>query len=94
MDVIRLSVSVCVLIICSCASAPSSSPNPPPCSESWYRYVEDKLHTGDSDGHGPDLGSAEWRSVVEFKLGIRGNPGIPHPESDQWCTYIERKLAR
>ena len=62
------------------------------CSESFYRMIEEKLSTGDGAGHGPDLGSDEWKSVVEFKLGIRGEPGVPDRDSDDWCGYIEQIL--
>ena len=44
--------------------------------------------TGDGQGHGPDLGSSEWRSVIEFKLGIRGDPSVPPRNSELWCAYI------
>jgi uncharacterized protein len=60
-----------------------------PCSDAWYRTIEAKLPTGDGQGHGPDLGSEEWKSVVEFKLGIRGKPGVPARDSAAWCTYID-----
>jgi len=65
-----------------------------PCSESWLQMVEQKLSTGDGQGHGPDLGSSEWRSVVEFKLGIRGNPDVPDRVSEEWCTYIDQAISR
>ena len=64
-----------------------------PCSKPWLRMVEQKLSTGDGQGHGPDLGSSEWRSVVEFKLGIRGNPGVPDRDSEEWCTYIDQAIS-
>ena len=60
------------------------------CTDAWYRSVEAKLPTGDGQGHGPDGGSDEWKSVVEFKLGIRGKPGVPARDSAAWCTYIDR----
>ena len=60
------------------------------CTSDWYVLVEKKIPTGDGQGHGPDMGSAEWRSVVEFKLGIRGNVDIPFLESEQWCSYINK----
>ena len=56
--------------------------------------VEETLSTGDGQGHGPDLGSSEWRSVVEFKLGIRGKPGIPDSTTEEWCTYIDQEISR
>lgn len=43
-------------------------------------------------GHGPDPGSLEWRSVVEFKLGIRGDAAIPPQATDRWCEYIDEYL--
>lgn len=64
------------------------------CTEDWFRMVEDQLATGDGQGHGPDPGSLEWRSVVEFKLEIRGDPSVPPAESDQWCNYINERIVR
>ena len=43
------------------------------CSDGWFSLVETKVMTGDGQGHGPDLGSLEWRSVIEFRLGILGH---------------------
>ena len=59
------------------------------CTTDWYSVVEKQVSTGDGYGHGPDLGSGEWRSVVEYKLGIRGNPEVPSRGTDQWCDYID-----
>ena len=63
-----------------------------PCTEEWQRYVEERVQTGDSEGHGPDVGSMEWQSVVEFTLGIRGNPGVPSRETVDWCRHIDERL--
>lgn len=60
------------------------------CSESWYRSIEEKVPTGDGRGHGPDLGSEEWKSVVEFKLGIRNQPTVPPRDSEAWCRFIQQ----
>ncbi|WP_447971013.1 MliC family protein [Nitrospira sp. M1] len=60
------------------------------CSHSWYRFVEGKVQTGDGQGHGPDIGSDEWKSGVEFKLGIRGKPDVPSRDSEVWCHYIDQ----
>ena len=65
-----------------------------PCSSDWYALVEKRIPTGDGHGHGPDQGSTEWRSVVEFKLGIRGDTAIPPVDSDQWCEYIDSRYVR
>lgn len=60
------------------------------CSDSWYRSTEEKVPTGDSHGHGPDIGSDEWKSVIEFKLGIRDKPNLPSRDSQTWCRYIDQ----
>ncbi|MBW6509172.1 MAG: hypothetical protein K0A94_06445 [Desulfuromonadales bacterium] len=59
------------------------------CSGEWYQSIEEKVTTGDGHGHGPDIGSEEWRSVVEFKLGIRGKATVPQRDSEAWCRYID-----
>jgi hypothetical protein len=91
---IRLTVALGIFIISSCGGGQNLGPDLQPCSEQWLQFVEGQLSTGDTEGHGPDLGSMEWRSVVEFKLGIRGEPAVPSRESDQWCTYIDKKIPR
>lgn len=60
------------------------------CNQAWFAKVEQQLTSGDGQGHGPDLGSLEWRSVIEFKLGIRGQANLPSKDSDLWCDYINR----
>ncbi|WP_062270338.1 hypothetical protein [Endozoicomonas arenosclerae] len=62
------------------------------CTESWYEYVESRVPTGDGMGHGPDLGSLEWRSVVEFKLGLRDQNLLPDRPSNGWCKAIDQFL--
>ncbi|GAA0791478.1 MULTISPECIES: hypothetical protein [Pseudomonadati] len=62
------------------------------CSEVWYQQVEKQLLSGDGQGHGPDLGSDEWQSVIEFKLGIRGDKTVPQRNTDAWCTFIDERL--
>ena len=61
-----------------------------PCSEEWNRFVEQKLVSGDGQGHGPDLGSDEWKGVIEFKLGIRGQADLPARDSDDWCQLVDQ----
>lgn len=60
------------------------------CSDAWYRTIDNKVPSGDGQGHGPDIGSDEWKSVIEFKLGVRGKPGVPRRDSDAWCQYVDR----
>jgi len=64
-----------------------------PCGDAWYRAIEQKVTTGDGRGHGPDIGSGEWKSVVEFRLGLRGEPDLPDRDSEAWCGYIERAVS-
>jgi len=64
-----------------------------PCSEPWFHEIESIVGTSDGRGHGPDIGSSEWRSVVEFKLGVREHPEIPKSGSQQWCNFINQ-IAR
>ena len=59
-----------------------------PCHAEWFQLVEQRYQSGDGQGHGPDLGSLEWRSTIEFKIGIRDDPSVPSLESEQWCAYI------
>jgi uncharacterized protein len=62
----------------------------PLCSASWYRSIEQKLPTSDAQMHGPDIGSEEWKSVIEFKLGVRNKPNVPDSNSESWCRYIDQ----
>jgi uncharacterized protein len=64
-----------------------------PCSDAWFQEVEAVLQSGDGHGHGPDIGSEEWMSVVEFRLGIRGDPGVPPRGSERWCAYIDELVS-
>jgi hypothetical protein len=83
-----------VLAKLGCSGTTSNQAIIQACTEDWFRLVEGQISTGDGQGHGPDLGSLEWRSVVEFKLGIRGDPSVPPAESAQWCTYINERIVR
>jgi hypothetical protein len=89
----RIVFLLCAVFIASCAIDSKHSAGPAPCSPQWFQFVEEKLATGDSEGHGPDLGSSEWRSVVEFKLGVRGDPAVPDRSTGQWCIYIDEMIS-
>lgn len=58
-----------------------------------FQRIEQSLSSSDDMGHGPDIGSAEWHSVIEFKLGIRGDGGIPDHGTAGWCTFMENVLT-
>ena len=70
------------------ASAGAESASP--CSKEWYQFVDQKLVSGDGQGHGPDLASDEWQGVIEFKLGIRDQVDLPNRDSDDWCQLIDQ----
>lgn len=89
-----ISLSLAMISTLGCvASAPTQSTSEPvACSEAWYSSVEQRLGTGDGQGHGPDIGSMEWKSVVEFKLGLREAANVPDPDTEAWCEHIEQRL--
>lgn len=99
MKVIKLiMIASCSIAVVACSSGvksivePTATENAAPqiCSNEWFTKIERELVTGDGQGHGPDLGSLEWRSVIEFKLGIRGDSSVPARDSALWCDYIEK----
>lgn len=69
-----------------------AAPAAEPCSRAWYEAVDALLVSGDGRGHGPDLGSDEWRSVMEFKLGVRGAADMPARDTPAWCRYIDARI--
>ena len=73
-------------------AAPDDAAAAPACSAQWYRQVEQTVMTGDGQGHGPDPGSDEWKSVIEFKLGLKNVPDVPSRSSDKWCRYIDQRM--
>lgn len=92
-------VIVCCLIVlglvsCASSSVQNNNVKPEVCTEEWFHYVEQRVITSDQQGHGPDSGSLEWRSVVEFKLGVRGKAYVPNPESRAWCEFIDAELEK
>ena len=64
---------------------------PRPCSWQLFHEIEERVGSGDGMGHGPDVGSAEWMSVIEFRLGIRDDESIPETGTNQWCGLIDNK---
>lgn len=98
---IGMAIGSAILLFCGCS--PTSEPQLSPasqlqqtqyCDQTWFKKVEMQIVTGDGNGHGPDLGSLEWRSVVEFKLGVTGNDSLPAVSSDLWCDYIDEHFLK
>ena len=89
-----LLVTIFGLMIVGCASTSENYNKFQPCSTGWFSQVEKKITTGDDQGHGPDPGSLEWRSVIEFKLGIRNSSKVPSLDTQQWCIYIHQNYIK
>ena len=91
---ICLCLTAVLFYTAACAEAGNAARSAPDtgmlCSGAWYRSIEEIVPTGDGQGHGPDVGSDEWKSVVEFKIGIRGRPDIPKRDSNDWCRHIDQ----
>jgi len=75
-------------LLLACDSANNNEAPAFKCTSDWYELVDKMVQSGDGRGHGPDVGSSEWRSVIEFKLGIRGKPEVPASYTHKWCEYI------
>jgi hypothetical protein len=63
-------------------------PVPPACSRQLYQDIEAAIQSGDGMGHGPDIGSDEWQSVIEFRLGVRDDPDVPERGTNSWCGHV------
>jgi hypothetical protein len=85
-------VGLAITIFFGCAGDTNNPPATQDCSDEWLAMMEKQLSITDRQGHGPDIGSLEWRSAIEFKLGIRDDPQTPPPESPQWCNYISQQV--
>ena len=87
-SMIRLLLATFGALVTTAALA-AQSPAPPLCSDAWNRMIDAKVTSGDGRGHGPDIGSDEWKGTIEFRLGVRGKPGIPPRSSEAWCRTID-----
>jgi uncharacterized protein len=86
--VLRVALAwLCCAAVPVVAAQPASAPR---CDAAWQRAVNARLEPG--DGHGPDLGSAEWFGAVEHQLGLRGTPGLPPAGSRAWCARVQQAL--
>ena len=101
----RLFILILTILISACSSQQKSSsinkPEPvkpapqeagPFCSAEWFRYVESQVISSDSMGHGPDIASKEWQSVIEFKLDLQAHSNLPPKNTPQWCRFIQNQL--
>lgn len=65
---------------------------PQPCTEAWFWLVESIVASGDGDGHGPDIGSDEWKSAVQHRLGLRSDEHAPPVSSSAWCYFLDAAI--
>jgi hypothetical protein len=89
-----LLLGIALSTVASCSPQPNQSNTTLLCSEDWLAQVERQIATADNQGHGPDLGSLEWRHTVEFKLGLRASTDIPARNSTAWCEYIDKHIIQ
>lgn len=81
-----------LLLLAGLLLSSGCSRSPEPCTDEWNSWVEQAVATADDQGHGPDLGSDEWKSVVEFRLGLRGDRSVPHRDDVAWCRHIDTEI--
>lgn len=60
-----------------------------PCSMEQLLRIEAQVNSSDGVGHGPDIGSEEWKSAIEFRLGIQNNSAIPKTLNLNWCNTVD-----
>lgn len=88
-----LTMLVGIGLLQGCASLHDSQTDlSEPCSDATLAMIAQQVPTGDGLGHGPDTGSEEWHSVVEFRLGVRGDASVPARHTRRWCRFIEVQL--
>jgi hypothetical protein len=87
MRIIRL-IERFVLLLVPVLAFSCSDP-PAPCTDPWYEWIETTVGSGDGQGHGPDSGSNEWKSVILFRLGLRDQAGVPEVTTREWCEYVD-----
>lgn len=78
-----MKILLAVLLICHSTLAHAAAPG---CDARWQRDVQARLG---GDGHGPDVGSAEWQGAVEHQLGLRN---LPARDTPAWCARVQQAL--
>lgn len=59
-------------------------------SKAWFAHVDALVRVGDSEGHGPDVGSLEWMGAVSRKL-FRDEP-VPEAGTKAWYEKVHKHL--
>lgn len=83
-------ILLAILICASCINKPTQQT--PLCSKQTLQNIEQVLSSGDLQGHGPDIGSAEWMSAIEFKLGIKTGYKFTSHVPQGWCDVIIKAM--
>lgn len=79
---------VALLMLVGCQQDAINSTPVIDCSIEGLKKIDQVVVTGDGQGHGPDIGSAEWYSVIEHRLKIKNDPVVPEMQTTEWCEYI------
>ena len=91
----RLATSLAVVVLSACTVEVDQSTNgQAPCSAETYELIENHIKISDAEGHGPDLGSSEWMSAVERRLGVDEDVSAPHEGTQAWCAYVIDRQQR
>ena len=86
-------ITILLLLLTACSAVSHNETRAPiPCAEEALLSIERQVTSSDSQGDGPDIGSQEWHSVVEFHLGVRGDKSVPARGTRLWCDFIEAKI--
>lgn len=85
---IRFLCLSCSLVLAACTEKPTPNTSTVICDQNSFQVLEQLIGTGDGEGHGPDVGSHEWQSVIEFRLQLRGDKNLPAHDHPDWCAYI------
>lgn len=86
-------ITLAIVLISACTQRVHNVTEPvSSCDMARYQEFDAQLQSGDGMGHGPDIGSDEWKSVIEFLLGLRGAEGLPSHHSPKWCDAIQHAI--
>lgn len=80
------------LLVCLASGQPVLAQGCDPARADWQRGVAARLgDVGESDGHGPDLGSDEWQAAVSRQLALLEPP---LQGSRGWCEQVQQALDK
>lgn len=87
---VRLLLACGLFLVAAC---PLSADPIPKELEAWAKWVERQFPISDDQGHGPDIGGAEWMQALDRRLGISDAQGHgPDHGSEEWRQAVQKKL--